>query len=93
MKKFCHVSRDDKVNVEKYRPVRGDNVVFSSFCNIAPAKRARLARSCKQARARSAVSHVRQFRLLNKVDKRQDALRPVKFPAIVKMVTEYILQG
>ena len=91
--KFAHIDGDEKVSLEKWRLLRGDNVVLSEFCNVAPAKRARLARTSLQAKARGETSALGKFSLLNKPDKRQNELRPVKYPEMYKKVTEYILYG
>lgn len=49
---FAHVRDVDKVNLERYRELRGDTVVLSAFCGVPAAKRAKLARKSKAARAR-----------------------------------------
>ena len=68
-------------------------MVLSQFCKVAPAKRAKLARKSLQAKARGETSDTGKFSLLNKYDKRQNELRPVKYPEMHKLVTEYILYG
>ena len=59
--KFSHIAGDEKVNLEKFSPLRGDCVVLSSFCRIAPAKRARLARASSHAQARGEISSVGKY--------------------------------
>ena len=88
-----HIDGNEKVSLEKWRLLRGDSVVLSEFCKVAPAKRARLARKSLQAKACGETSAFGKFSILNKHDKRPNELRPVKYPEMYKRVTEYILYG
>ena len=91
--KFSHIDGAAKVSLEKWRILRGDNVILSEFCKIGPSKRAKLARTSLQAKARGESSAIGKFSLLNKRDKRQSELRPVKYPEMYNKVTEFILYG
>jgi len=91
--KFSHIGVDENVSLKKWRLLRGDSVVLSEFCKVAAAKRARLACKSLQGKARGETSALGKFYLLNKNDKRQIELRPVKYPEMHKRVSEYILYG
>ena len=91
--KFAHVDDNDKLNLSEFRCLRGENVVLSSFCGIPAAKRAKLAKKSKAADARGDVNPAGRFSILNKLDKRQEQLRAVKYPAMAKVITDYILEG
>ena len=91
--KFSHIDGMDKVNIEKFRDLRGDSVVLSSFCQVAPSKGAKLARVSAQALGRGEASGVGKFSQLNKFDKRHCYIRPMKFAAIHNKITDFIVSG
>ena len=91
--KYKHIPEESKVNLSKYKELRGENVVLSSFCGVPAAKRARLARKSANASARGEVSVAGVFTLVNKHCKKQIRDKYIKYPETAKHVTDYILQA
>ena len=91
--KYAHVNDGDKVDLERFRELRGKNVVLSAYCGVPAAKRAKLAKRSKAADARGVPNPAGSFTILNRLDKRQENLRAVKYPEMTKAITKYIMTG
>ena len=91
--KYSMIKDDSKVNLDKFKSLRGKNFVLSQFCGVPSAKRAKLARMSAQARARGEDSKVGRFSQVNAVQKMQTRRRPVKYPKMSKVLTDFILEG
>ena len=91
--KFITVEDGAKVNLRKYRVYRGDSIVLSKFCGIAPSKRAKLCRQAVNARARGEEPKGGKFSLVNEMDKMQVRDRKPKYLHVTKSVRDFILEG
>ena len=90
---FKDVEDEEKVDLSKYQPLRGENVVLSAFCGIPASKRAKLARRSLASVARGQVSKIGRFSIVNQVDKRQEGSRIGKFAKMERYITDFVLQG
>ena len=92
-KDYMAIPDDSKINLSKFKPLRGDNVILSKFCGVPPSKRSKLARSSANAKARGEDSLVGHFTMVNIGDRMQVRNRGPKYPEMSKTVTDFILQG
>ena len=90
VEQFGDINSQSGVDLSRFKPLRGDTVVLSKFCNVPAAKRAKLARHSRQARERGVVSEEGIFKLVNISDKMQVVSRQKKYRAMSDSLTEYI---
>ena len=50
VEQFGDINSQSGVDLSRFKPLRGDTVVLSKFCNVPATKRAKLARHSRQAR-------------------------------------------
>ena len=62
---FSHVEDDRKLKLTKFRELKGDCVVLTKYCDVPPAKRAKLARLTRCAKARGEMAAVGNFTIIN----------------------------
>ena len=93
IKDYKTIPDESKIDLTKFKPLRGDNVTLSKFCGLPPSKRSRLARASANAKARGEESLVGKFTLVNLKDKMQVRNRGPKYPEMSKTVANFILQG
>ena len=90
VEQFGDINSQSGVDLSRFKPLRGDTVVLSKFCNVPAAKRAKLARHSRQARERGVVSEEGIFKIVNRTDKMQVVSRQKKYRAMSDSLTEYI---
>ena len=73
--KFMFLGDEEKVDLSKYKVLRGHTVVLSAFCGVPAAKRAKLARKAKEAKARGEECKTGKFDLVNRLFKNQYSAR------------------
>lgn len=90
---FDHIEENSKVDLSKWKMLRSENVVLSKFCGIPPSKRAKLGRSCSNARAKGVNSVVGSFSVVKMNDKLQLRNRSSKFPGMFKKISDFVIIG
>ena len=87
------VADEPRIDLSKYRELKGDNVMLSKFCGIPAAKRAKLSKRTMHAQARGENSVGGIFSLVNSGDKIQVRMWSAKYREMAKIVKEFILVG
>lgn len=90
---FDFLNDDERVDVSSYSDLRGKTVVLSKFSGVASAKRAKLAKVCKQAKARGEESKIGDYILIKKNTRRLCKPRPPKFATINNKMKDFIVQS
>ena len=90
---LSYLDNSEKVDLSRFRMLRGESVVLSMFSGVQPAKRAKLARSSWCALNRGQASKYGRYCNMNKNAKRRYRPRQKKFPVMTEKITEFVLEG